>query len=96
MTVDSTVGLPLSNTGVSAVAPTDAVKELVGCRTKGAPHRETIRQKVEEVTSTHLGVLVPIRLLDESKSRNGIRRAPASHMNDITTGRFKFFCDIML
>ena len=75
--MDPRVGLPLCKTGVSAVASADAGKELLGCRAKGTKHRETERHKVEAVTSTHLGVLVPLRLLNNSKSGRGIPPTPA-------------------
>ena len=60
------VGLPLGNKGVSAVA---SAEELLSSKAKGAKHRESKRHKVESVTSTHLRVLVPLRLLDNIKSR---------------------------
>ena len=71
------MGLPLNKTSVSAVASTDAGKELLGYRAKGTKHREIERHKVEAVTSTHLGVLVPLRVLNNSKSGSGIPPTPA-------------------
>ena len=65
-TVDPRVGLPLGNTGVGAVTPANTVKKLLGCEAKGAKDRESERHKVEAVASTNLGVLIPLRLLNNS------------------------------